>query len=207
MAQQVKIAGTTYNDVPYIQCPDENDVLHKFLDTTINASAATAEDIANGKKAYANGSLILGTNTGEVPDGSITTVKLANGAVTNAKIGEAVSIANGGTGQTGLTSETTVSNIFTTNSNATINTAACTKWGKIAILNATFKLKASLAANGTVSIGTLKTGYKPVLAAFVGSSSLIGTITTSGDITIRNTSGSSISTSTTCYIQSIYLIS
>lgn len=60
MAQQVKIAGTTYNDVPYIQCPDENDVLHKFLDTTINANAATAEDLVDGKYAYVNGDLLMG---------------------------------------------------------------------------------------------------------------------------------------------------
>ena len=61
MAQQVEIAGTVYNNVPYIQCPDANSVLHSFYDTTIASNAATASDIAQGKQAYVNGILITGT--------------------------------------------------------------------------------------------------------------------------------------------------
>lgn len=61
MAQQVEIAGTVYNDVPYIQCPDANNVLHSFHDTTIASNAASAGDIVQGKLAYVNGILIEGT--------------------------------------------------------------------------------------------------------------------------------------------------
>ena len=64
MAQQVKIAGALFNDVPYIQCPDVNDVYHSFFDTTIASNAATAADIASGKLAYVNGSLVTGTASG-----------------------------------------------------------------------------------------------------------------------------------------------
>lgn len=64
MAQQVVIAGAVFNDVPYIQCPDANNVLHSFYDTTIASNAAAASDIAQGKLAYVNGSLITGTNQG-----------------------------------------------------------------------------------------------------------------------------------------------
>lgn len=58
MAQQVKIANVTYNDVPLIQCPDANGVLHQFLDTT--GANATSADILSGKTAYVNGSLVTG---------------------------------------------------------------------------------------------------------------------------------------------------
>lgn len=63
MAQQVEIAGVTYNDVPYIQCPDGNGVMHEFTDTELGSDAATASDIALGKKAFVNNQLLTGTNT------------------------------------------------------------------------------------------------------------------------------------------------
>ena len=66
MAQQVKIAGALFNDVPYIQCPDVNDVYHSFYDTTISSNAAAATDIASGKKAYVNGALVTGSATAPV---------------------------------------------------------------------------------------------------------------------------------------------
>lgn len=64
MAQQVEIAGVLFNNVPYIQCPDGNGVYHQFLDTTIASNAAAASDIAQGKLAYVNGSLVTGTASG-----------------------------------------------------------------------------------------------------------------------------------------------
>lgn len=64
MAQQVVIAGAMFNDVPAISVPDSNNVYHSFLDTTISTNAAAASDITSGKKAYVNGSLITGTNSG-----------------------------------------------------------------------------------------------------------------------------------------------
>lgn len=48
MAQQVKIANVTYNDVPSIFCPDANGVLHQFTDTSI--TTATANDVLSGKQ-------------------------------------------------------------------------------------------------------------------------------------------------------------
>lgn len=64
MAQQVVIAGALFNDVPSISVPDSNNVWHHFLDTTIATNAAAASDIAQGKLAYVNGSLVTGTNQG-----------------------------------------------------------------------------------------------------------------------------------------------
>lgn len=64
MAQQVVIAGALFNDVPSISVPDSNSVWHQFIDTTITSNAAAAGDIAQGKLAYVNGSLVTGTNQG-----------------------------------------------------------------------------------------------------------------------------------------------
>ena len=64
MAQQVVIAGAMFNDVPSISVPDSNNVYHPFLDTTIASNAAAASDIASGKLAYVNGSLVTGTASG-----------------------------------------------------------------------------------------------------------------------------------------------
>ena len=64
MAQQVVIAGALFNDVPSISVPDSNNVWHPFLDTTIASNAAAASDIAQGKLAYVNGSLVTGTASG-----------------------------------------------------------------------------------------------------------------------------------------------
>ena len=64
MSQQVVIAGALFNDVPAISVPDSNNVYHDFLDTTIATNAASASDIASGKLAYVNGSLVTGTGSG-----------------------------------------------------------------------------------------------------------------------------------------------
>lgn len=71
MAQQVVIAGAMFEDVPSISVPDANNVYHPFLDTTIASNAAAASDIAQGKLAYVNGSLVTGTNQGGGGGGAV----------------------------------------------------------------------------------------------------------------------------------------
>lgn len=66
MAQNVTIAGATFNDVPSIETPVSGGGVARFVDTS--DADATASDIALGKTAYVNGALLVGTaEQGVVP--------------------------------------------------------------------------------------------------------------------------------------------
>lgn len=62
MAQEVRIAGATYQSVPSISVPDSNNTYHSFTDVT--DTTATASDVASGKYFY--------TNAGVKTEGTIT---------------------------------------------------------------------------------------------------------------------------------------
>lgn len=64
MAQNITLLGASYSAVPAVQLPKTGGGSALFYDTTISTNAAAAGDIANGKQAYVNGSLITGTATG-----------------------------------------------------------------------------------------------------------------------------------------------
>lgn len=62
MAQNVKIAGASYNSVPSIQIPKVAGGYATFVDTS--DANATAPDIQIGKVAYVGGFKVIGTGTG-----------------------------------------------------------------------------------------------------------------------------------------------
>jgi len=72
MSQKISLWGATYNDVPSVLLPKSGGGTAQFDDTTIASNAAAASDIASGKYAYVNGSLILGTGSGGGGGGSVT---------------------------------------------------------------------------------------------------------------------------------------
>ena len=64
MAQNVTVQGASYSDVPAVVLPKTGGGTATFTDTTISTNAAAAGDIASGKLAYVNGSLVTGTASG-----------------------------------------------------------------------------------------------------------------------------------------------
>lgn len=64
MAQNITLLGASYSNVPSVQLPKTGGGTATFDDTTISSNAAAASDIASGKLAYVNGSLITGTASG-----------------------------------------------------------------------------------------------------------------------------------------------
>lgn len=61
MAQNVTLLGADYPDVPSVILPKTGGGNAEFTDTSISDNAASASDIALGKKAYVNGNLVTGT--------------------------------------------------------------------------------------------------------------------------------------------------
>lgn len=64
MAQNITLLGGSYSDVPSVLLPKTGGGTAQFDDTTISSNAAAAADIASGKQAWVNGSLITGTSSG-----------------------------------------------------------------------------------------------------------------------------------------------
>lgn len=64
MSQNITLLGASYSDVPSVLLPKTGGGTAQFDDTTIATNAAAASDIAQGKLAYVNGSLVTGTNKG-----------------------------------------------------------------------------------------------------------------------------------------------
>lgn len=64
MAQNITLLGASYSNVPSVQLPKTGGGTATFDDTTISSNAAAASDIASGKLAWVNGSLLTGTGSG-----------------------------------------------------------------------------------------------------------------------------------------------
>lgn len=111
-------------------------------------------------------------------------------------------IDSGGTGQTGVTSTSTVGEVITAASGVTIGIARYSVWGKLA----TFYIRAtpSAAKSGTWDVGTLPEGKRPAdEAAFItGNEAVIGYITTAGVVKVVG----SVSANANVYLKATYLL-
>lgn len=76
MAQEVKLMGATYSDVPSVMLPDGNDTLHQFTD--VSDTTAEAADVVAPKAFYNSaGQRTVGTGTG----GAVLSVNGQTGTV------------------------------------------------------------------------------------------------------------------------------
>lgn len=76
MAQEVKLMGATYSDVPSVMLPDSNDTLHQFTD--VSDTTAEAADVVAPKTFYNSaGQRTVGTGTG----GAVLSVNGQTGTV------------------------------------------------------------------------------------------------------------------------------
>ena len=62
--QTISLWGATYSNVGACKLPKQGGGTATFTETTISTNAASASDIASGKLAYVNGSLVTGTASG-----------------------------------------------------------------------------------------------------------------------------------------------
>ena len=95
---------------------------------------------------------------------------------------------------------------YITAANCTISELTFERWGKVAMLRFAYKLSAALAANGTVSLGTVASAYRPATQGFGGNSNVLGAFGVGGGITVRNVSGASISTSSSNTFTVTYML-
>lgn len=101
-----------------------------------------------------------------------------------------ITIAQGGTGQTAVTSVTTASSIVTAASGFTVDSAEYKQWGKVAMINIVFKKTTAVTSATSMSPGTIVSGKRPATISSVVSSDPTlhpGAIATGGSINIYGT--------------------
>ena len=119
-----------------------------------------------------------------------------------------LAVNRGGTGQSSVDTESTISNVISASSGITVSAAAYRKWGKFVQLNVDFKRSSAISNNTSVTVGTVASGKRPVAIASGGNgSSIIAYCNSSGTLSVRNISGSQISANTTINVSICYLIS
>lgn len=106
------------------------------------------------------------------------------------------------------TTATTISNIISAASGATITSAYYAQWGKVAQVTFTFKYSSAISTSN-VTVGTLVSGKRPALSANIIASTgrLFGTINDSGVVTVRVAYGiSDLSANSEITMRAIYLL-
>lgn len=90
-------------------------------------------------------------------------------------------IENGGTGDSGVTVISTISEIITPSTGVTISSARLAKWGKLAMLNVTFQSSSSTSLDTSmISVGRLLDGLRPRINAPLVSSQYSGLVWSTG---------------------------
>ncbi len=141
----------------------------------------------NGNTGNAN--MYFDANTGELTGFKMSADRITDGTLP---------VGRGGTGQTGVIKSTlTQAQAFdSVTSGVTVSNVYVAKWGEVMTLQITFKYNAAQAANASLTIGTLKSAYRPAYIVGGGSHNFAGYISNNGAVTVRNVTGSSLSANT-----------
>lgn len=126
----------------------------------------------------------------DVTSGTFDAARIPTLAI-GSKTSGTLAINRGGTGQTAVEEETTISTVITAGTGNTINSVSYNKWGKMVMVNIVFTRSSAIAANATITLGTMKSGYRPKVMATGGSAHYAGHMASGGAITIRNITGAS----------------
>lgn len=114
-----------------------------------------------------------------------------------------ITIAQGGSGQTEVITEETISNIADAASDCTITSAKYAQWGKVAMIEIAVKKTTAVTTDATTTLATIKSGKRPALRSVAtilsgvnpvkcyihngGNVAVYGTITANQTITIVST--------------------
>jgi hypothetical protein len=189
---------------------DKNEVLMGSLypgRTTagVNSVVLTAYQAVNGSN-IANYVLMGVSPTGDalVQLSSPSAWRTALGLGTNGAF--PLTIAQGGTGSTAVSSITTISSIATAASGFTINNAWYSQWGKLAMVRIDVKNANALAAASNITVATLVSGKRPVIIASGGMLSSVAIVAISNDGTVHILTRDVIAANATLYIYATYLL-
>lgn len=145
---------------------DANHDLTLFMGVNEDGSASIGVNGTNAAAAWrsAIGVGTIGTkNTlaaADIPNHAAS--KVTSGTFNIARI-PTITVAKGGTGQTGVTTVTDAASVIGAASGVTISGVSCTKWGKLCMLTLTVKPDAAKTSAWTA--GTVLSAYRPVSAA------------------------------------------
>jgi len=131
---------------------------------------------------------------------------------------DTITIAQGGTGATATTKETTVSNVITAASGITISRADYAVWGKLAQLFIQFKRSSAISvpADGNftdITVGTLVSGKRPTIyttCVGAGSPQAWGYISSNGSVVLTALEGTgatrTVAANTTLELYATYIL-
>lgn len=104
-----------------------------------------------------------------------------------------ITIAQGGSGQTGVVTESTVSNVISAGSGFTISSVSYKQWGKFVQLHISAKATSAQSTGALVTVGTIVSGKRPAIASAVNYANITslnyGSINSSGVVSIYGTWG------------------
>lgn len=168
--------------------------------------------VAAGRSIKMASSGGLGCGQYNADDGGL--LQVGNGTNDNSR-SNAMSVASNGTVTLGgsvtigtsPTTSTTIGDIITAESGITISAARAAVWGKVCQLQINCTRSTAISSNATVSIGTVKSAYRPVYTAGGASNYVTAWLdATTGSLTARNITGAQIAANTAFYIGMTFIL-